>query len=128
MKRKSKSPLSENEKNKLRSVAGNELKTHLADIKKQIGQILEGNEFLRYEVFSGSGENIRYQVAGGATSTAKRIPANVKPQKILNWEFDGEYWEDEIGSYRSSLKNNCPKSSRVGQKIESEKDKATAKN
>jgi len=28
----------------------------------------------------------------------------VKPQKILNWEFDGEYWEDEIGSYRSTLK------------------------
>ncbi|MCB0411492.1 MAG: hypothetical protein KDD22_03130, partial [Bdellovibrionales bacterium] len=62
----------------------------------------------------GAGENIRYQVAGGQVKgTANRVPANVKPQKILNWNFDGEYWVDEIGSYRSSLENLCPQSPRV---------------
>ena len=30
--------------------------------------------------------------------------------KMMNWNFDGEFWEDEIGSYRSSLQNNCPMS------------------
>ncbi|OFZ11487.1 MAG: hypothetical protein A2Z20_12465, partial [Bdellovibrionales bacterium RBG_16_40_8] len=97
------------EKTRLRTAAGMQLVEELKDVYARIGQIIEGNEFLRYEIFAGSGENIRYQVSGGATSEAKRIPANVKPQKILNWQFDGEYWEDEIGSYRSSLKNNCPK-------------------
>lgn len=99
----------DSQKAKLRTEAGKDLMVHLKDVRKRMQQILEGNEFLRYEIFAGSGENIRYQVSGGATADARRIPANVKPQKILNWEFDGEYWEDEIGSYRSTLKNNCPK-------------------
>jgi tetratricopeptide (TPR) repeat protein len=96
------------EKNKLRYVAGAKVKDQLRTMRKQIRQILEGNEFLRYEIFAGSGEDIRYQAAGGKTVATNRIPASVKPQKILNWEFDGEYWEDEIGNYRSTLRNNCP--------------------
>lgn len=103
------------EKSVLRTLAGRELMSHLKDIQSRITQIFEGNEFLRYEIFAGSGENIRFQVSGGDVDNTKRIPANVKPQKMLNWEFDGEYWEDEIGSYRSSLKNNCPKSARAAQ-------------
>lgn len=78
-------------------------------LREQTGLVLDNNEFLRYEVFAGSGENIRYQAAGGDVKGAPaRIPANIKPEKILNWSFSGEYWEDEIGSYRSSLKNLCP--------------------
>lgn len=102
-----------NEKARLRVIGGKELMKNMDNIKSRLEQILENNEFLRYEIFAGSGENIRYQVAGGATADGRRIPANVKPQKILNWEFDGEYWEDEIGSYRSTLKNNCPKNPRA---------------
>ncbi|MEK6555174.1 MAG: tetratricopeptide repeat protein, partial [Bdellovibrionota bacterium] len=101
------------EKAKLRTEAGRELIGHLKDLKVKLARTLESNEFLRYEIFAGSGENIRYQVAGGGTTPGQRIPANVKPQKILNWEFDGEYWEDEIGSYRSTLRNNCPKNPRA---------------
>ena len=75
-----------------------------------MSRTLDNNEFLRYEIFAGSGENIRYQVAGGQTTGDNRLPASVKPQKMMNWTFDGEFWADEIGNYRSSLKNNCPKS------------------
>lgn len=97
-----------------RNEASRILEARLKVMHKEMSKILENNELLRYEVFAGSGENIRYQVAGGTTNAAaegpgKRIPAHVKPEKILNWNFDGEYWEDEIGSYRSSLQNNCPK-------------------
>lgn len=121
----------ERDKGKLRIIAGKELMSDLKGIENRISQIVEGNEFLRYEIFSGSGENIRYQVAGGSTADARRIPANIKPQKILNWEFDGEYWEDEIGSYRSTLKNNCPKNARAAQVYDSgvkTTAKTTAKN
>jgi len=31
--------------------------------------------------------------------------------KSFNWKFKGEIWEDEIGHYRSSLKNVCPSDS-----------------
>lgn len=100
------------EKSKLKSGAGTVLLSELKEVRRNLLSILEGNEFLRYEIFAGSGEDIRYQAAGGKTVAGSKIPANVKPQKILNWEFDGEYWEDEIGSYRSTLTNNCPKRTR----------------
>lgn len=83
------------------------LQKRLTAMKEDLIRILENNELLRYEVYSGSGENIRFQVAGGEKSN--RVPASVLPKsKSLQWDFDGEYWEDEIGHYRSSLKNNCP--------------------
>jgi tetratricopeptide (TPR) repeat protein len=85
------------------------LNTRLARLRNELGRILENNELLRYEVFAGSGENIRFQVAGG--EKGNRVPASVIPKaKSLQWVFDGEYWEDEVGHYRSSLKNNCPDS------------------
>lgn len=85
------------------------LYSHMKSLKQEMSRVLSNNEFLRYEVFADSGENIRYQVEGGKVAGPNRIPASVKPEKALNWSFDGEYWEDEIGSYRSSLQNNCPK-------------------
>jgi len=89
--------------------AGQSLVSRAKSMRDEMNRVLENNEFLRYEVFAGSGENIRYQVAGGEVNTANRVPAHIKPTKMMNWAFDGEFWEDEIGSYRSSLQNNCPK-------------------
>jgi len=97
-----------------REVAGLSQKTgevllnHVKRLQSEMSRVLDNNEFLRYEVFAGSGENIRYQVAGGEVAGANRIPASIRPAKMMNWSFDGEFWEDEIGSYRSSLQNNCP--------------------
>ncbi len=84
------------------------LAARLYRMRDGLARILEANEFLRYEVFSGSGENIRFELAGGEKA-GKRVPASVMPRsKELRWSFDGEYWADEIGHYRSSLKSNCP--------------------
>lgn len=95
-------------KKNLEKKAGKSLVSHLKRLQVDMARMLNNNEFLRYEVFAGSGQNIRYQVAGGNTAKTQRIPASIKPEKSLNWSFSGEYWEDEIGAYRSSLKNNCP--------------------
>ena len=82
------------------------LSNRLLQMKTDLARYIDNNELLRYEVFAGSGENIRYQVAGG--TTANRVASSVIPKsKSLQWDFDGEYWEDEIGHYRSGLKNNC---------------------
>lgn len=97
--------------------AGDLLLTHAKNMQKEMSRVLENNEFLRYEVFSGSGENIRYQVAGGQVGGDNRVPASIKPTKMMNWSFDGEFWEDEIGSYRSSLQNSCP-TNQMAQKAE----------
>ena len=87
--------------------AGQSLLGHAKRMNDDMTRVLDNNEFLRYEVFSGSGENIRYQVAGGQVGNVNRVPAAIKPAKMMNWNFDGEFWEDEIGSYRSGLQNNC---------------------
>lgn len=85
------------------------LANRVGKMKRDLSVMLENNEFLRYEVFAGSGENIRFEIAGGEKAD-KRVPASVVPKsKELKWSFDGEYWADEIGHYRSSLKSNCPK-------------------
>lgn len=92
-------------KGRLETVIAN----RILKIRTDLSRYLDNNELLRYEVFAASGENIRFQVAGGEKSN--RIPASAVPKsKSLQWDFDGEYWEDEIGHYRSSLKNNCPNS------------------
>ncbi len=111
------------EKYVLREKAGRNLAETLIQLKGEMALVLENNEFLRYEVFAGSGENIRYQVAGGQVAEANRVPASIKPSKSMNWSFDGEYWEDEIGSYRSSLRNNCPQLGKMDQFF---KDKESA--
>jgi tetratricopeptide (TPR) repeat protein len=102
------------EKGQLREAAGVAVGKRIVEMKSEVKRYLENNELLRYEIFAGAGENIRYQVAGGETAPANRIPANVKPTKILNWEFDGEYWEDEIGNYRSQAQDNCPQKGKIG--------------
>ncbi len=92
--------------------AGRNLVAELQGINHQLTQIFSGNEFLRYEIFAGSGQNIRYQVSGGAVQGAERIPASIKPDKTLRWHFEGEYWKDEIGYYRSMLPDVCAKNAR----------------
>lgn len=99
----------EREKSKFRVAAGRTLKSNINKIKTTLSKLIDNNELLRYEVLANSGENIRYRMAGGnTTKTQKRLPSSYKPKKTLSWSVTGEYWEDEIGNYRSQLKNNCP--------------------
>lgn len=98
-------------KQELQLAAGEVLRDRLKRIEQKLVSILDNNELLRYEVFAGSGENIRFHAAGGVAKgdQPNRIHYSVKPEsKSLQWNFDGEFWEDEIGNYRSSLKDNCP--------------------
>ena len=98
----------EQTKSTLKNEAGKELKGHLVQMQKDLSKIFVNDEFLRYEIFAGSGENIRFHAAGGKAED-KRLPSSAVPQsKDLKWNFDGEFWEDEVGYYRSSLKSACP--------------------
>jgi hypothetical protein len=47
-------------------------------------------------------------MAGGDVNNKERPELKVEDGKSLNWDFRGEIWEDELGHYRSSLKNVCP--------------------
>lgn len=98
----------ESEKSVYRNLAAAAVKTRYTQLKSVLGKLLEQEEVLAFEVYSGAGEHIRYQMADGKIND--RTPAELTPEekKSYKWKFRGEVWEDEIGHYRSSLKNVCP--------------------
>jgi len=103
----------EKEKSDLRMEAGNALKNRMVQLAGSLNRVLEQNEVLAYELYSGAGEHIRYQMAGGNITEKERPELKVEANKSLNWKFQGEIWEDEVGHYRSSLKNVCPQDDKI---------------
>ncbi len=112
----------EEQKSELKSAAGKTMKARLLAMQKRLEKLMENNEFLTYEIFSGSGENIRFVSAGGqtkGTKSTRETASKVNTDgKVFLWDFDGEFWADEIGNYKSSLKDNCPNANSLTQKVQ----------
>ena len=98
------------EKKELVTQVSAHLKARYAEFAKSLEGLIDQNEVLSYEIYSGAGEHIRYQMAGGETESKEaRNLASEKSKDNYEWKFKDEVWEDEIGHFRSSLKNVCPK-------------------
>ncbi|MCE3011379.1 MAG: hypothetical protein LW875_12295 [Proteobacteria bacterium] len=91
----------------MRKLAGSALKEKFSAMKTRLVASLGQTDVLQYELYSGAGEHIRYQMAGGEINEKERPELKVEAGKALKWDFKGEIWEDELGHYRSSLKNVC---------------------
>ncbi len=96
------------EKLSLRKIAAKTLQGRYNEFVIALNGLVDQKEVLSYEIYSGAGEHLRYQMAGGEMK--ERAPAALTPEEkeSYKWKFKGEVWEDEIGHYRSSLKNVCP--------------------
>ncbi|GIL18588.1 MAG: hypothetical protein BroJett040_23390 [Oligoflexia bacterium] len=99
----------EQDKEVYKKKAAEALKARFETIQTTLSKTLDQSDILSYEIYSGAGEHLRYQMAGGDISEKDRIELKVQDGKSLKWEFKGEVWEDELGHYRSSLKNVCAK-------------------
>ncbi len=97
------------EKAEARDRAAVALKSRYGVALASLKNVLDQSEVLQYEIYSGAGEHIRYQASGGEAQK-RNVNDTPKPEKdkIMKWNFKGEIWEDEIGHFRSSLKNVCP--------------------
>ncbi len=82
-------------------------------MEKRLSHTLEQSELLAYEIYSGAGEHLRFQLAGGEAKPQGQLSVQKGSGKSLKWEFKGEVWEDELGHYRSSLKNVCGQEDRM---------------
>lgn len=108
-------PIWNEKKTKIKSIQNVVLQNSYQNLEKDLEHWLDQSELLFYEIHNGAGEHLRYQMA--THNNDKRAPASEKLKAIkkedrdLLWSFDGEIWEDEIGHYRSSLKNVCPEES-----------------
>ncbi len=106
-------PIWTDKKTKLKSFQNNILQISYQNLAKDLEHWLDQSELLFYEIHNGAGEHLRYQMASNSKANS-RTPASEKLKQIKKedkdqlWSFDGEIWEDEVGHYRSSLKNVCP--------------------
>ena len=96
------------EKGHFRDLAGRAVRNRYSQMTAKLTETLDQSEVLQYELYSGAGDHLRYQMAGGEVNNKERAELKVEDGKSLNWDFRGEIWEDELGHYRSSLKNVCP--------------------
>lgn len=94
-----------------KQAAGLALKQKMVDTHKDLLVAFEQVDLLQYEIFSGAGEQLRSVLSGlpidprsFASERSSKDPVEVK------WDFKGEVWKDEIGYFRSSLKNICGES------------------
>jgi len=97
-----------------KQLAGLSLKQKMVDTHKSLLVAFEQVDLLQYEIFAGAGDQLRAVLSGlpvdprsFASERGSKDPAQVK------WEFKGEVWKDEIGYFRSSLKNICGESDQI---------------
>lgn len=103
----------EKEKVELKAKAAEGLKGRFQTLLAQLTDSLDQSEVLRYELLAGAGEHLRQQTAGAALTDKEHPELKPAAEKSMKWKFRGEIWEDEIGHYRSSLKNVCPADDKV---------------
>lgn len=96
----------------LKERASKALRHRLETLTADLSHVLEQNEVLQYEILAGAGEHLRAQSAG-AEMGGKKPEMPKADGKSTTWSFKGEIWEDEVGHYRSSLKNVCPKDDQI---------------
>lgn len=95
-------------KSKAEQSAARVLKNKVIVTLKQLKEKLNQAELIRFEIFSRSGNNIRYRLAGGKISKKDSQTAfKAFGAKELKWDFKGEIWKDEYGSLDASVKNLC---------------------
>jgi hypothetical protein len=95
------------EEARYRTAAGKAIQGQFDEMMGTLYAALDQSDVLQYELYAGAGEHLRYQMAGGKIADKAHPELKAEDGKALNWDFRGEIWEDEIGFYRSSLKNVC---------------------
>ncbi len=96
------------EKDTLRLQASKSLQARYKMFTTTLGNLVDQRDVLSYEIYSGAGEHIRFQMAGGEIQDRNAASLAPDEKESYKWKFKGEVWEDELGHYRSSLKNVCP--------------------
>jgi hypothetical protein len=89
-------------------LAGKFVQGRLADMARLIDVLQGDEELIAFETTKGEKEMLENRFDAGAQLAAQRIhrPA-MPPTGHEYWPFDGEYWPDEIGYYRYTLKDAC---------------------
>ena len=90
-------------------VAGKFIKGRLVDLAHLV-DVLDGDkEIIAFETTKAEKDLLESNVNVGARLAAQTLYRPEIPETGYEyWPFDGEYWPDEIGYYKYTLKNACP--------------------
>ena len=92
-------------------VAGDIVRTHMLNMKKDLADMFEQYNFAKYEMLNGKKESLKRKIQGKGTSTAQVDDSKSRSFYIQNgfeyYKFFGEYWLDEIGDYHYVGTQGC---------------------
>lgn len=89
---------------RLLGAAGNRLRAHLAADRAELRELLGQSLRLSYEISGRERDQAGNDAARAKARAAK--PAEIEDDEVM-WPFQGEYWRDELGSYRFTLGTRC---------------------
>ena len=90
-------------------LSGKFVQGRLADMVRLIDVLQGDRELIAFETTKGEKEMLESRFDADAQLASQRLyrPA-MPPASHEYWPFDGEYWPDEIGFYRYTVKDACP--------------------
>ncbi len=93
------------------SITGRLVKRRLSEIRSELRDLSEQNDFLRLEQVSGQKELVKKQIAGRGLPDKKVDEDSDRDFYVDNgyeyWPFEGEYWLDELGNYHYVGLGSC---------------------
>jgi hypothetical protein len=101
-------PLARQARVRLLETAGRKLITRIAAERATLRELLAQSLRLSYEI-AGREKEVAAAPEGALTAQARKEPPQVADDEEL-WPFQGEYWRDELGSYRYQLGQRCKRS------------------
>jgi hypothetical protein len=92
----------------LTEVAAHHIKVRLEEARSELKRLSDQADVVRVETAKADKELVQAGVDQPALLASQRLYRPPVPQGSEYWQFDGEYWLDEIGSYQYTLKRGCP--------------------
>ena len=90
-------------------IAGKFIQGRLADMARLIDALQGDRELIAFETTKGEKEMLETRFDAEGQLLSQRLYRPQMPAKGHEyWPFDGEYWPDEIGYYRYTVKDACP--------------------
>lgn len=99
-----------NLKDKYRESAELALIEKLKEMRGTLSHVMDQAEVLQYELFAGASQHLRDEFKAEGKNKAPAQDFQIGNGKRVKWAFKGEIWEDELGHFRSSLKDVCTES------------------
>lgn len=96
------------QKNLLENVAGNFIKNRLANALDLVQHFDAQSEIIRFETTKAETEQLESGLDVQAhLSSQEHFRPRIPAEDWEYWNFQGEYWIDEIGYYQFTLKSGC---------------------